>query len=187
MEARMLKGGVVKQEPLLSMPASWPGVGMTKLCRIQCDEHFTVSYDVMASVPGKPGVYTPALDIDITDNLEIIISLDPPNWYWSPYLEAITVSRSLNFYGKLLYCDAKGVFGPGPLPTCKSVSFLAAKNGNDPRDDKSDNVHEFSMNIVIVQPDGQLLPITIDPDIKNPPVGSGVLGFPGRHFLFAQA
>jgi hypothetical protein len=113
------------------------------------------------------------LDLDVRDNTEFFLSLDPAkDWFWSVEFDAITTkAKHDRFYGDILY-ERDGAFEEridGKGWRTKKICFYALHNKNGPLGTR----HSFSMNIDLILTDALHLPITLDPDIKNPPPGDG--------------
>ena len=112
--------------------------------------------------------------ISVKKNTQITIKLAAnKKWRFSNLYDAITTKEELTqFYGKLTYDRKSVIEDNGEFAGHQAVMFYA----------KYDDVgrigssHGFSMNIDLLQSGtpatGVWLPITIDPEIKNPP-GSG--------------
>ena len=180
----MSAGGLLKQEPLNpGRPNAYSDTGLIIRCNIDFEYDDRTGqlgffYRARVSKPGKPTDLTDILNIDVHADVVIEIRLSRDKiWYWSSTLDAITTKKKYDqFYGELLYEDENGVFRPsGPIKKCRAIRFVAAKNDIDVNDDS----HGFSMNIDLMQPDGKLLPITLDPDIKNPPPDAPLHGGEG--------
>ena len=101
------------------------------------------------------------------------------NWFWSTQLDAVTTKRDYcMLYGQLEYkispSEQYATRPVGDATRYKCVRFKARPNVygmNGPVEvtHHSDRNHGFSLNIDMEQPGGRILPITLDPDIKNPP------------------
>jgi hypothetical protein len=142
---------------------------------------------VFEYLPDGPDDTVPAatiLNLDVWEDTEFTLRLDANRaWHWSKNYHAITTKKDKkNLYGLMQY-DRNGVFETwdGKKPKdfeCMRVRFVADKNN-----DVNDRVHSFSMNIDLVLPNGAILPIALDPDIENPPIGGGGVpvggGLPG--------
>lgn len=112
--------------------------------------------------------------ISVKKNTQITIKLaSSKKWRFSSEYDAITTKEELTqFYGKLTWDRTVIIEDAGKFAGHQAVMFYA----------KYDDVgrigssHGFSINIDILQSgtpaSGVWLPITIDPEIKNPP-GSG--------------
>jgi hypothetical protein len=125
------------------------------------------------------------LDLDVRGDTEFFLRLDPDkDWFWSVKLDAITTKkRNDQFYRDILY-ERNGDFEEredGEGWRTKAIRFLAVHNSAGPP-----ARHGFSLNIDLVITDAVTLPITLDPDIRNPPPGEPVPpGLPPRAPLFA--
>ncbi len=115
--------------------------------------------------------------ISIKKDTQITIKLAASKkWRFSSLYDAITTKEELTqFYGKLTYDRASVIEDSGQFAGHQAVMFYA----------KYDDVgrigssHGFSINIDLLQSgtpaSGVWLPITIDPEIKNPPGSGGQL------------
>ena len=96
---------------------------------------------------------------------------DNTDWRWSNSYDGITFKEDLSsLYGKIEYCDefednSMATQGRGESVTgFKSMSFLAKHDWNGVKN----AIHGFSLNIDFKQANGNWLPVTFDPDVKNP-------------------
>ena len=107
--------------------------------------------------------------ISIRNNSKIAFILsDQIAWRWSDEFDAITTKEPREqFYGYLEYSEnaAYSVMVGIERKGFRRVSFYAKSDKNGIKG----TVHGFSLNVDLQQADGSWLPITIDPDIKNPP------------------
>lgn len=121
--------------------------------------------------------------IKIVQNSKITFILSENTmWRWSDSMDGITTkSRLSDFYGYIRYVeDAKthifeeqAVMVDGKAEESsffsgyRAMSYLAKldKFGLPGR------IHGFNLNVDLKQPNGGWLPVTIDPDMKNPPPG----------------
>lgn len=89
------------------------------------------------------------------------------DWHWHKS-RAITLAQNLpSQYFKLQYLTATGwVSQPSQGQTTRCIRFGAKYRG--PRPATVEDL--FNLNIELENPDGSILPITIDPDIQNPKV-----------------
>lgn len=101
--------------------------------------------------------------IAIEADSEVVIELRGDQLFFSKDYDAITTKGDFSaYYGGLAYDDYD----------CKTdryrrVSFLARANARGKRGTR----HPFNINVDLYQPGGkpEWIPISIDPDIKNPP------------------
>lgn len=111
--------------------------------------------------------------ISVKNNTEITIKLKSnKKWRFSNLYDAITTKEELTqFYGKLTY-DRTHVIKDGNVIVGHQAVMFYAKYDDVGRVGTS---HGFSINIDLLQSgtvgQGVWLPITIDPEIKNPPGG----------------
>ncbi|NMW32965.1 hypothetical protein HKD42_12920 [Altererythrobacter sp. RZ02] len=107
-------------------------------------------------------------------------------WRFSNQYDAITTKEELrDFYGKLKYLPDEAITHPDNddiILGYRKVSFVIKHN----RDGRMGSSHGFSINIDLLQSDPdsnpddwEWLPITIDPEIKNPPGGGNDTLFDG--------
>jgi hypothetical protein len=167
-----MANGVLRQEALNPVePPDWASTST-----IRCVLDFAIFdttglsffYKDIVTVPDDDDDEFEKMNIDVKKDVTIIVDLEPTKkWRWSTKLQAITTKKRYeDFYGKLLY-KRGAIYRPRPDDETwetYSIQFLAGLNGN-----LFDAVHGFSLNIDLQQPDGKWLPITLDPDIKNPP------------------
>ncbi len=140
-----------------------------------------ITYFSNTTLPGENRQYTTELDFAIWHDfviVEIYLTEITNNieWRWSTSLDAFTTKNAdrREFYSDLHYkenadsrnwvkakdwIDEKGNYKPS-----KAISFKAKKQ----KKESSEN-HPFSLNIEIKQKNGKWLPVTIDPDVRNPP------------------
>ncbi len=83
-------------------------------------------------------------------------------WRWSKRNDAVTTKGELSyFYGNLKYARSSNAL---------SESYdIATFEARYDRSGQEDTKHGISLNVELLQADGQWLEITIDPDIPNPP------------------
>lgn len=116
------------------------------------------------------GPKTPLLDIKLDGDCTVEFRLSNSiKWNWPVDYDGITTTRNhKNRYFKLLYIAQDGrQFEREDFPTneaCRRIIFGAKHNKDDP----SDRQHGFNINLELVYPNGDVLPITVDPDIRNP-------------------
>jgi hypothetical protein len=127
------------------------------------------------SVTGGP--ITTRLDLDIIrENYQVTIKLDEStDWHWSNTLSAITTKKQLKkFYLDLRYsADGQTFFyydddnDETINNRYRYIRFIAIYNKDG--DHEIGEKHAFSLNISLVNSNEKVLPITLDPDIRNPP------------------
>jgi hypothetical protein len=107
---------------------------------------------------------SPALDIKIHGSKWIQIELSENSaWHWHPE-KAVTMGVKTDDCFQLEYKTTEG-FEPGPTTEkCRVIRFGAQKAGSGDPDD----AYPFNLNVMLECADGNVLPITIDPDIRNP-------------------
>lgn len=103
------------------------------------------------------------------DTILTITLADNINWRWAQDQTGITTKEdNRNIYG---------VDGGFDDPVGRSITFYCkARGGNTAK------IDGFSFSVELKQSNGSFLPVTIDPDIRNPPPGSGftpATGVPG--------
>lgn len=101
--------------------------------------------------------------IAIEENSEVVIELYGEQLFFSKEYDAITTKGDFSsYYGGLAYDD----YDP-ERDRYRRVSFLARANKRGKRGTR----HPFNLNVDLHQPGSKLewIPISIDPDIKNPP------------------
>ena len=89
------------------------------------------------------------------------------DWHWHP-TRAITTARNdlTDRYFALEYLTPGGWVPPAPAGvTTRCIRFGARFRGGPTTQEDL-----FNMNVMLENPDGTMLPITIDPDIQNPKV-----------------
>ncbi len=118
------------------------------------------------------------LDIDIKQNQRVVIELDETiGWFWSNKYSAITTkNKEWDFYSNLQYSECgQKFFDYDTVDESKRlrfVRFIARYNKNSTQD--AGELFPYNLNInVINRADGKILPITFDPDIRNPPPSGG--------------
>lgn len=162
---------------------------------IKLDDKFSITYstisDIEATTVGSSNDYqTDALDFAIwasrmTVEMYLEDTPDGVEWRWSRTLDGFTTKDIFRrrYYGHLHYKenknDKKWIRAPKWLDDqkkyyrpSKALMFKALRAGG-----KEEGFHAFSLNIEIKQKDGKWLPITIDPDVRNPPTR------PGRYLI----
>lgn len=118
--------------------------------------------------------------IHVTKDTKVTLRLTgKTNWRWSNDYDGITTKRVLaHLYGKIEYseqekdlileerkADEYGAKVETPFVRgFKAMAFYAKHD----REGAVGTSHAFNLNIDFQQPDGGWLPVTIDPDIKNP-------------------
>ena len=110
--------------------------------------------------------------VKIQKDSKITFTLDDnTDWRWSNDYDGITFKQDLSsLYGKIEYCDefecdSKSKSDGGIIVQgFKSMSFLAKHDRNG----VENTIHGFSLNIDFKQANGTWLPVTFDPDVKNP-------------------
>jgi len=157
--------GVLAQHKLgKTRPNDWTTVvekGLTLTWKIDDEGRVIYQYRTVAITP------TSILDLKIDENSWVVISLDSDKrWQWSRTLDAVTTKDPRDqHYFELGYRTEAGQWVaredfPADEPI-RQIRFGAKLNrGNAEK-------HGFSFNIDLEYPDG-ILPITIDPDIRNP-------------------
>jgi hypothetical protein len=174
---------------------NWGNSYTTQQLFLRIKPGFNVSYFCRTIFPtnaGRMSDFTENLDFGIWDKYTVIEMhlteiTDEINWRWSSKLDAFTtkdIDRS-HIYGDLHYkanpsesdwISADDWFlqqqqqqQQQHQKTAKSIKFHAKRqpyvNGI--------GYHAFNLNIEIKQSDGKWLPITIDPDVRNPPTRPG--------------
>ena len=171
---------VFHQHPLrIQPPPTW--VWQRTITRILTFEEgpggrlaFTYKHGVLDEIDDDDPI-TKVLNILVDKHAEVIIELDENKaWRWSHRYDAITTKKDYtNLYGELWYwhpVDMQYVPRPGDvLPfDCRKIRFKVRDNEDYSH---QDDIQGFSLNIELLQPNGKYLPITVDPDIKNPPTG----------------
>lgn len=157
---------------------------------IQLNKNFSITYSANSNPNEKTAEInnsykSDALDFSIWDKrmtVEMYLE-DTPNgieWRWSRIMDGFTTKDKFRwlYYGGLHYKKDKNspdwVKAPdwvdktnndGYYKPSRALMFKA-KLSND----RKDPLHAFSLNIEIKQDNGKWLPITIDPDVRNPPV-----------------
>lgn len=107
---------------------------------------------------------SPSLDIKIEDSTWIQIELSKNcAWHWDTE-RAVTMGVAVGDYVQLEYKTSTGFDLDSKGEACRIIRFGARKavDGN------LDDPYPFNMNILIECADGHILPITVDPDIRNP-------------------
>lgn len=112
----------------------------------------------------------PILDLDVYNDCFLEVWLDPnKNWRWSRELDAITTKKPYEqLYFELKYRDGDDWYDRADFPADKvpMVVRFGAKHNKPPT--YPEDKHGFSLNLELVDSEGEGLPITIDPDIRNP-------------------
>jgi hypothetical protein len=102
------------------------------------------------------------LDIKIAEDAIIDIRLHKPIfWHWAPE-NAVTTGKDMKDYYFLLEYFVNGTWIPDPQGSiCERIRFRAKMDGNN---------HDtpFNLNVHVVYDNNEILPISIDPDIRNP-------------------
>jgi hypothetical protein len=118
------------------------------------------------------------LDIDIHQNVRVTIELDSAiEWFWSNRFSAITTKDiGSNFYSNLQYSECGEKFAyyddNNEAKRYRFIRFTARYNENG--DKENGERFPYNMNINMVNgADGRILPVTFDPDIRNPPPKGG--------------
>lgn len=111
----------------------------------------------------------PILNLDVYSDCFLEVWLNPrQNWQWPRQLDAITNKQDFStFYFELTYREGTDLYKRPDFPKDKVplvARFGARHNAGAPKGTK----HGFSLNLELLYPAGDPLPITIDPDIKNP-------------------
>jgi hypothetical protein len=110
-----------------------------------------------------------ALDLRVGEDCMILLDTDASNGLsWSLAADAVTLKKSADarYYFGLKYLDRGVAYDRADFPAgrkCSQVCFGARLNVDAPENDR----HAFSLNVEL-EMDGQVIPIIIDPDIKNP-------------------
>ncbi len=152
-----------------SAPAQFP---LAHASPIAADACATTLFEVTLGTDGKrislvmqqQGAAHPN-HITITRDTRITIVLNGDQLFFSKRYDAVTMKAELAyFYGGLEYDG----YDPA-LDRYKSVSFSARFN----RCGKYGTIHPFNLNVDLLQDSATgnpaWIPLTIDPDIKNPP------------------
>lgn len=101
--------------------------------------------------------------IAIEEDSEVVIELHGKQLFFSREFDAITTKGDFSsYYGGLAYDEYDS-----ERDRYRRVSFVARANPRGKRGTR----HPFNLNIDLYQPDSEpeWVPISIDPDIKNPP------------------
>ena len=100
----------------------------------------------------------------------MVIALDPAKeWRWSTAIDAITTKEPFpSYYFDLRYLGKNGSYTRETFPAdeaCLQIAFGAKYN----RDNMlGAAIQPYNLNLELIYADGTALPITIDPDIRNP-------------------
>lgn len=155
------------------------------------DKNFSITYQTKSKIKCAPsiesqGTYeTDALDFAIWAKfmrIEIYLHGAPESleWRWSRKLDAFTTKdkKRTNHYGHLHYKSDENssewikaddwIQHDGLYRKSKAIMFEAKQ-----KKAKKGESHPYSLNIEIQQSDNKWLPITIDPDVRNPPTRPG--------------
>jgi hypothetical protein len=119
----------------------------------------------------SPSVPAPILDLEVYDDCFLEIWLNPrQNWQWSRNYDAITTKKDYSkLYFELRYRDGSDLYERADFPTNKTP-LVARFGAIHDQGGTPGTKHGFSMNLELLFPTGDPLPITIDPDIQNPKV-----------------
>jgi hypothetical protein len=111
----------------------------------------------------------PILNLDVYSDCFLEVWLNPrQNWQWARQLDAITTKQDFsNFYFELTYRDGAELYRRPDFPKDK-VPLIARFGAKHNLGAPPGTRHGFSLNLDLLYPAGDPLPITIDPDIKNP-------------------
>ena len=131
-----------------------------------------LSFKLLKQSAGIDPDGTGPMDIVIKEDCEIRIELDDSTeWHWPDEYAAITTKRDFTaFYKDLKYSSDGKYFRfydeENKYYKYRHISFLAVRNmSGGPKGVD----HPFNFTINLVNSDGTVLPISIDPDIRNPP------------------
>jgi hypothetical protein len=179
----------------LDRPSHWNGK-KEKFIKIylNMDSNIGITYTTKTNVgpttilENQPDYVTDALDFAIWKKymrVEIYLNRAPSNieWRWSRKLDAFTTKDSSRHphYGDLHYkvdddsddnswVKARRWLRGDLYKESKAIMFRAKQAGG-----REPGYHAYSLNIEIKQSDGRWLPITIDPDVRNPPTRPDLL------------
>lgn len=111
---------------------------------------------------------TKLLDIPIKEKcfVKILLLRGNLDWHWRPMDAITTVVSAKSLYKQLRYYkDGDWVADPGQNAICQAIRFGAwlRPGPEGPKD-------AFNMNVILEWDSGEVLPITIDPDLQNPKV-----------------
>jgi hypothetical protein len=128
-----------------------------------------VPENIMLGIPRISSQLTRLLDLGVWSDCFINIRLDDSMaWRWSTDYDAITTKDDFReYYFYLRYLKDEKDYARPDFPkgeTCKQISFGAKWDSDGPKG----QTHGFSLNLEIGYEDGTYLPITIDPDLRNP-------------------
>ncbi|WP_438729790.1 nucleotide synthetase [Parasphingorhabdus sp. DH2-15] len=159
---------------------------------VNMDSDIGITYETETEVTGTTAqedqndYVTDALDFAIWAKymrVEIYLNRAPANieWRWSRKLDAFTTKDSSRhwYYGDLHYktdnddktwVKARKWLRDDLYKESKAIMFRAKQAGGS-----KPGYHAYSLNIEIKQSDGRWLPITIDPDVRNPPTTPDLL------------
>lgn len=128
-----------------------------------------------AEAESRPGKKTQELDLKIDRDCWVEISLKNPNVRWS-VMDAITIGKEYrdNYFNlqyfengswQSQYDSPAGSWSQmDPAASCQRIRF-GAKKAPSETDDKHSAIN---FNLFFENEKGEYLPITVDPDIKNP-------------------
>jgi hypothetical protein len=129
-----------------------------------------------AAVAASPATTAPTdaakenpLDLNVPETAYVVIRLSGSRqWQFDPTQAAVTTKLTANnpSYGGLRYVAADGRLSDVPVAGCRLVYFIA----NPPA---GPYLHGFNLEVELKQSNGPLgqprsMPISIDPDIRNP-------------------
>lgn len=155
------------------------------------DKNFSITYQTKSNIRCTPSIEpestyeTDALDFAIWAKfmrIEIYLHGAPKGvkWRWSRKLDAFTTKdkKRTKHYGHLHYKSEEissewtkaddWIQLDGLYAESKVIMFEAKQ-----KKVRKKESHPYSLNIEIQQSDGKWLPITIDPDVRNPPTRPG--------------
>ncbi|MEO6634001.1 MAG: nucleotide synthetase [Devosia sp.] len=160
-----------------SAPPGWvdPTLVHNYLLQMVSDIHGRPTFEfIQRPLPGGGSGPTPSephpqagkkskhLDLKIPNHVIVRIRLDKPLfWQWAPK-NAVTTGTKATAHYFLLEYFANGIWvaDPDSVP-CDQIQFRAKKQ----------TVQQdiaFNMNVIIVYDNNEVLPVSIDPDIRNP-------------------
>lgn len=119
--------------------------------------------------------HTRVLDLSIEQDCRIVIALDPAQpWRWATAIDAVTTKQPFpGLYFDLRYLGKNGSYTRENFPpdeACLQVAFGAKYNKDNML---GPAIQPYNLNLELIYADGTALPITIDPDIRNPGGGPG--------------
>lgn len=168
--------GIGTQFPLGDKaPEGWSGQGdysetMSYALRDRHLEFFLAPPASAGDAPSSAANHTRMLDLSIAKDCRVVIALDPAqSWRWSTAIDAVTTKESFpGLYFDLQYLGKNGSYTRETFPAdeaCLQIAFGAKYNKDNML---GPAIQPYNLNLELIYADGTALPITIDPDIRNP-------------------